>query len=686
MSIRFTEFATKKYVTVLMLCIGLVQIAGYYLAGMFASPDGNMAVPQPDTLLYCQAARRIVEGHPFSFSEGTAVSTGTTSVLYPFILAIPYALGATGDSFFMIGFWLNALFYLIFLFGWGQALWHWLQQPLARMLAFVLLALSGHPAICAMAQSDIGFWMAACALLAWGLAVNRPVLYGPVLILAPWIRPEGMVCVIAFGMVLAVTAWFRRRDNSSAHAFSPWIIFAFSVISLLGVFMFNYVLTGQAQFSSVAYKGYFKIMPFVKAFYNTTGDFWKMTKEILFALAGGFPRTLYTFPLLGGLLCIIGIFFYPWRECRNPTSLLLLLLASGGGILTVAYSGWQNTNLDRYLAWISPLLVLFTAYGIATVVDLLPTNTWKPLLPLVILIGFVLNAACLFSSYHLISTMVNRRHVFYSQEVEPALPPHASIGALDCGSAYSFSSRRVANIGGIYSPEFQVPPGEAYRVEILSNEPQTRFDYWLGDVEAFTRMFGDSSERFTGPLKLSGPDGHQVRTAQWDTFDRAQKPIRSPQGLSLVAKVDIGYEKEERAADYTVLDKYGREPFPLFIETSRLHGKDAIDCGRVIIGQDEMTIPVIPQKDLTIILRSALCRKLATPLEIVSRTEQFSFSNPLSLNFQVDGHPAGTTTQSLSTNSFSEISFTIAGEHIKQSPAKIAILGDHIAFCYWFFQ
>ena len=67
MSIRFQELTDKKHVTILMLCIGFVQIAGYYLAGMLASPDGSMAVPQPDTLLYCQAARRIVEGQAIHF-------------------------------------------------------------------------------------------------------------------------------------------------------------------------------------------------------------------------------------------------------------------------------------------------------------------------------------------------------------------------------------------------------------------------------------------------------------------------------------------------------------------------------------------------------------------------------------------------------------------------------------------
>ena len=108
------KVAVSERVPLLLLPLlaGVIQIACYYLAGMFASPDGAMPIPQPDTLLYCQAARRIVEGAPFSFSVGTAPSTGTTSVLYPFVLAIPYALGFTGDSLISAGFWLNAVFFL----------------------------------------------------------------------------------------------------------------------------------------------------------------------------------------------------------------------------------------------------------------------------------------------------------------------------------------------------------------------------------------------------------------------------------------------------------------------------------------------------------------------------------------------------------------------------------------------
>ena len=98
----------------LLFSIGVIQIAAYYFAGAMVNGADSLAIAQPDSLLYMQAARRIVEGHPFSFSAGTAVSTGTTSVLYPFVLAVPYALGATGMALSTVGFWLNAFFYLVF--------------------------------------------------------------------------------------------------------------------------------------------------------------------------------------------------------------------------------------------------------------------------------------------------------------------------------------------------------------------------------------------------------------------------------------------------------------------------------------------------------------------------------------------------------------------------------------------
>ena len=125
----------------LMLIVGLFQIALYWFSGSMACCDGVIATPQYDTPLYYQAARRIAEGHPFSFSEGTAVSTGTTSVVYPFVLAVLYCLGFKGGGLIVAGFALNAVFYLCFVSGWASiACRAFAKRQTVRVVSVLLFA------------------------------------------------------------------------------------------------------------------------------------------------------------------------------------------------------------------------------------------------------------------------------------------------------------------------------------------------------------------------------------------------------------------------------------------------------------------------------------------------------------------------------------------------------------------
>ena len=57
-----------RLVAALLFFVGLLQVAGYYLSGALVNGDGPLAVPQPDTLLYMQAARRIV-ARLFSYND-----------------------------------------------------------------------------------------------------------------------------------------------------------------------------------------------------------------------------------------------------------------------------------------------------------------------------------------------------------------------------------------------------------------------------------------------------------------------------------------------------------------------------------------------------------------------------------------------------------------------------------------
>ena len=330
----------------LMLLVGVVQVALYYVAGATIRSDGGFAAAQPDTLLYCQAARRIVEGHPFSFSEGVAVSTGTTSVLYPFVLAIPYLLGCTGDSLLRAGFFLNASFYLVFLWAWGLVVREKFTRGVGLFAAAALVAFSGQSAFCALAQSDIGLWMAVSSLLAAGLVLRRRVLLIPALLVAPWVRPEGAIvcCVFAafavFRAVRGVCVGSRWRQLALAFA---------AVLSATGVFALNFALTGHVGFSSVAHKGYFSLLPFADAIARSAIDAVQMAKGVLLGLPVGAPRDFFALPLVGAAFMWLGVFVHDWRRCSWRE--MVFLVAAALGFLSVAASGWQGTNMDRYLVW-----------------------------------------------------------------------------------------------------------------------------------------------------------------------------------------------------------------------------------------------------------------------------------------------------------------------------------------------
>jgi hypothetical protein len=54
---------------------------------------GTWSAPLDDVFIHFDFARQTARGHPFQWSEGAGYSSGGTSLLYPFVLAIGYAIG-----------------------------------------------------------------------------------------------------------------------------------------------------------------------------------------------------------------------------------------------------------------------------------------------------------------------------------------------------------------------------------------------------------------------------------------------------------------------------------------------------------------------------------------------------------------------------------------------------------------
>lgn len=674
-----------RHIAALLFFLGAFQIAGYYLAGALVRSDGGFAVPQPDTMLYCQAARRIAEGHPLSFSAGEAPTTGTTSHLYPFVLAVPYALGARGDALFRAGFLVHAGFYLIYLFAWGGVIRRKCPGVLRQCAAAAMVALFGQSAFSVFSQTDIGFWMATSALLALGLAKRNPLIYGPVLAIGPWVRPEGMYCVLGFGLALAASLLPYRGLRERARRVDG-LVLALGIVSALGVFVVNFLMTGSPAFSSLAHKGHLATKPLGLAVYAIASDLMTVVKPLFFGIPAKTPRDLYFIPLVGAVLMWIGVLFRNWRASCDWRE-LAWYVAAGGGVLSVALSGMQDMNMDRYLAWIFPTLLLFMASGAIRVREWLSRAGGFADLPLAVLVSF----AAVMAVVNMAILEQTSRHSDlkrgFAARCDAVLPPGASLGTWgSAAGAYELGERRMAHLSGIYSRPFMSRHVETGAFEKLKHEAGQRFDFFLALGEQDAVGFGAGEPFSDSEPVLVGPGGCELRRMDWSSFSAGALPPRAPaEGMSLRARVDVAYDPDEQAAGYRVLPADDLPAFDPFYLTASNRGVRMTDCGRVVLGGDEMRVALTPGKDAYVVLRTTSHHKAALKIYAGGETD-YTFANPLRMNVAVDGVLVEQVELAYADKGFSDVSFRIPGSAIVNPVSVLSFLGDHIACGYWFYQ
>ena len=188
-----------------------------------------------------------------------------------------------------------------------------------------------------------------------------------------------------------------------------------------------------------------------------------------------------------------------------------------------------------------------------------------------------------------------------------------------------------------------------------------------------------------GEQIIVGPLSFELQKADWSRFNAA---ARAPVALkgSLRSRVDVAYGTDERKADYEILPSYAHVRFLPILTHAKLGDADLIEGGRLVVGQDEMSVPTVPGKDMFVVMRTIDQCTVVQNGEFIQSSRSVSFANPLKLNLQVDGVPAGMGEAQLATNAFSDVTFTIPGKFITKERSRIAFCGDHVAYAYWFYQ
>ncbi len=77
--------------------VTLVSARSFYGA-LMAQTAGEWSAPLDDVFIHFDYARSIAQGHPFEWTPGNGFSSGNTSILYPFVLAIGWLGGFREES------------------------------------------------------------------------------------------------------------------------------------------------------------------------------------------------------------------------------------------------------------------------------------------------------------------------------------------------------------------------------------------------------------------------------------------------------------------------------------------------------------------------------------------------------------------------------------------------------------
>ncbi len=412
---------------------------------------GVPAVPLDDAFIHFQYARSFWEGRGFAFTPGAAPVPGATSLLWPALLTLPYGFGLRAER----------VIWAAWAFGWaalgmlgyetrrvGRRL---LSEDGALAAEIMVLTFGGH------------VWFAASGMevlpLAWILMRTARVaaewlempsaerrLPRELLVLgvvAPFLRPEGIVATLAAAAVLGLGLRGQQR--------------------LLGVVMLvlgrlpavaNRLFTG----SSMPTTALVKWLP-LSPYHASLGNLWHAVLGNL----GIFFGTLLNGEVWSAVFLPQGsaVVLWPalpalvWLGFRRGVRARALLIAwvALGMLIPTTYDSFLWNRL-RYLwpfasAWFLGVAALTDALGMLVARYAPAFERVRLLASGIVIGGFVSHLAWSIDDLATSANAIHAQQASLGHWAKRELPEDAVIGVNDTGAIAYFSDRRVFDVVGL---------------------------------------------------------------------------------------------------------------------------------------------------------------------------------------------------------------------------------------------
>lgn len=572
---------------------------------------GHPAVPLDDAFIHFQYARRLAEGHFFSYADGEGFSSGATSLLWPILLAPFHALGLRDLSLIWAA-WGLSYFFLAALSVETYRLASKLVGGSGTAIGAAAMVLGfGGYAFCASTGME-------ATLFAWALARTgrlacgwhegdrrSRILYELIAfgLVAPFVRPEGALASLLVAGTLALAP--------PPHRFGR----AIAVFPLLGPLLLPallFAMTGSASSSTTQVKW----LPANPYFREASALFLAIRGNIalLFAtLLDGREWSALVLPqgsrpfALAALVALPLAGFVQKRAFRGCIVLALAL----GMLVPTTYDSFLWNRL-RYL-W--PFAFAWFV-GLACVAHLLekavPRRMAQVALgPLMMGLGTGLLAARLpwtLDDIAKSAAAIDAQQVTLGRFASASLPSDARIGVNDTGAIAYLGGRRTFDIVGLTTPSeaphWVAGPGSRYEhyERLAKSEPEQLpthlfvYPHWM----ALDAVLGEKlTEATVTDQSILGGTTMIAHEARWEVLGRADLPEKPTRGR-LVDELDVADLVSEKEHAYRLFHATAAENVAVTVGEGEAMKVDGARLGRT---REEFAAHLLPGVATTMVAR-----------------------------------------------------------------------------------
>jgi hypothetical protein len=648
--------------TFLVYLISSILTNGWQIDG-FTSP----LMPLDDAYIHFQYARQIAVGQFYVYNPGLPPTSGATSFLYPYLMAVGDLLGFNG---LRLGLWamiiaavaLTFSAYLVYrlavVWGIGE---RW------ALFAPVVFILHGLIAWHFMSGMETGFVVLFTLLTAWGLADQRHrwALGGGALLALT--RPEGaLLGVIAAGVVL-----LRERR------LSLWL--ALPILALGVQPAVNAALTGSAVSSGNAAKSLFGMIPFDLGVVvgRIMDNFTRLWRELLLP-----SDALVPFVFVLTLLSLVGVVRL-WQQARRLEVIALVgwALAFALAVATLDTAFW---HFRRYQM---PLIALLFPLAFAAAAG---TSRFARLALALAIIGGLASAA--YSAVGMGRAYVTNVGYVRDQPLQMALwlrenaPQNALVAVHDVGMMRYMGGRTTLDIVGLTTPGaadyWRNGPGavgellDRMRPDLIASYGQGHglgLGY-LQDTPLYAGLLATYSVALDPAVNVAlAADTQGIYRPDYDAADRAARPLSPYAAGEVIDHLDVADIASERAHgyDWRNLRPAGAFPSEYYAFGTLGCSSDclAMDGGRRINGAESFTL------DAGTAARDAI---------LVTRLHP---ADAGTFDVYANGARVGTRVIPPLPGSFLEVATRIPGAFLAGESVNVRIVpdvaGDYMPYAHW---